>query len=139
MSPDETLRAAARLLRQGAPVQEFVESLDDDTRRRVRRTIALLPETLRARANAVRLAEGTVPCAYSGRGNKGASHALVDRRGYGRKWPACGHVPEFEGQEFPGVPTCKLCLKSLASGRVGLVASKTPPHRGATLKGEQSA
>jgi hypothetical protein len=29
VSPDETLRAAARLLRQGAPVEVFVGALDD--------------------------------------------------------------------------------------------------------------
>lgn len=117
---DRVLRDAARLLRQGAPVQEFVESLDDDTRRKIRYAIARLPEVLRARENASRLASGTVPCTYSERGTKGAIHALVRRRGYSNQWPACGHVPGLGGEAFEGVPTCKLCLKSLSSGRVSL-------------------
>jgi hypothetical protein len=32
MSPDEVLRAAARLLRQGAPVEAFVSALDEASR-----------------------------------------------------------------------------------------------------------
>jgi hypothetical protein len=32
VSPDETLRAAARLLRQGAPVEVFVQALDEDAK-----------------------------------------------------------------------------------------------------------
>jgi hypothetical protein len=32
VSPDEILRSAARLLRQGAPVEEFVGALDEEAR-----------------------------------------------------------------------------------------------------------
>lgn len=117
MSPDEIVRRAALLLRSGAvPVLEFVEALDETTQRRVRWTITGLPRTIQARANAALVAEEKVTCVRSG-GSKGQkSHAYVYRRGQGGRWPACGVLGD--GDPFLGVPTCKSCLASLASGAV---------------------
>lgn len=116
MTPDEIVRRAALLLRSGAvPVQEFVEGLDDATRRKVRRTIATLPETLQSRENAARLAAGTVLCVRPAmKGQK--VHAYVRRGRHGAYWTACGALGE--DASFQGSPTCETCLKSLASGRV---------------------